>query len=249
MVKLFVIPGHGAGDPGAGGYGYTEAERVRALATAIKRWGGDNVMLADFSRNYYADGGINRLTIPKDYKIVELHMDAASASARGGHVIIQAGTGGPDVYDKALGSLMLKYFPGRANLIVERNDLANPARAAAKGYNYRLVENGFITNAGDLDTFNRNIDAIAKGYLSAFGIPIVEEIDVEEIKKILNSIKSLVGDTKDYSGRGKDGATIFYRIPWMAAKQEAMQKDITAIKGKLNTMDKKLDTIVASLKK
>lgn len=171
MVKLFVIPGHGAGDSGATGNGYTEAERVRALATKIKQYGGDNVMLADFNRNYYADGGINSLNISKDYKIVELHMDAASASAKGGHVIIQAGIGGADEWDRALASLMVKYFPGRASTIVERSDLANPARAAARGYNYRLVENGFITNKGDVDTFNKNIDAIAKGYLRAFGIP------------------------------------------------------------------------------
>ena len=31
-MKLFLIAGHGEGDPGAEGGGYTEAERVRALA-------------------------------------------------------------------------------------------------------------------------------------------------------------------------------------------------------------------------
>lgn len=170
-AKLFVIPGHGAGDSGACGNGYQEQERVRALATKIKQYGGDNVMLADFSRNYYKDAGINRLTISKDYKIVELHMDcASSSSARGGHVIIQAGIGGADEYDRNLAALMQKWFPGRSSLIVERNDLANPARAAARGYNYRLVENGFISNPGDVATFNAHIDEIARGYCEAFGI-------------------------------------------------------------------------------
>lgn len=170
MTKLFVIPGHGAGDSGACGNGYQEQERVRALATAIKKYGGDSVMLADFSRNYYADGGINRLTISKDYKIVELHMDSAQASAKGGHVIIQAGIGGADEWDRKLADLMLKWFPGRSSRIVERDDLANPARAAARGYNYRLVENGFISNAGDVKTFNSHLDEIAKGYCECFGI-------------------------------------------------------------------------------
>ena len=32
MVKLYVIAGHGAGDSGAVGNGYQEAERVRVLA-------------------------------------------------------------------------------------------------------------------------------------------------------------------------------------------------------------------------
>lgn len=35
MTKLFIIAGHGAGDSGAVGNGYTEAERVRALASRI----------------------------------------------------------------------------------------------------------------------------------------------------------------------------------------------------------------------
>lgn len=247
MVKLFVIPGHGAGDSGACGNGYQEAERVRALATAIKKWGGDNVMLADFSRNYYADAGINRLSLPKGYVIVELHMDAGPASARGGHVIIQAGVGGADKYDKALAALMVSMFPGRASAIVERNDLANPARAAARGFNYRLVENGFITNSGDVKTFNSRIDDLAKGYLRAFDIPVQEEIDVDAIKKMFEELKKTINDTKDYSGRGKDGSTIFQRIPWMAAKQEQMMKSIDELNEKVDAIDVKLEDIIEIL--
>lgn len=33
MAKLFIICGHGAGDPGCCAGGYTEAERVRASAS------------------------------------------------------------------------------------------------------------------------------------------------------------------------------------------------------------------------
>lgn len=170
MVKLFVIAGHGAGDSGACGNGFEEAERVRALASKIKQYGGDNVILADFNRNYYADNGISSLQLPKDTVIVELHMDSATPSAKGGHVIIQAGIGGADKYDKNLAELMKKIFPGRSSVIVERNDLANPKRAANRGFNYRLVENGFITNSGDVSTFNSKLDEIAKGYCEAFGI-------------------------------------------------------------------------------
>ena len=170
MTKLFVIAGHGAGDSGACGNGYEEAERVRALAQRIKDFGGDNVILGDFSRNYYADGGINYLGISTDIPIVELHMDSASASARGGHVIIQAGIGGADDWDRNLESLITRIFPGRANTLVERDDLANPWRAYQNGYNYRLVENGFISNYDDVQTFNSRLDELAKGYLQAFGI-------------------------------------------------------------------------------
>ena len=56
-MHLFIIAGHGAGDPGATGNGYTEAERVRALAARIGALGGSNVTIADTSRNWYADKG------------------------------------------------------------------------------------------------------------------------------------------------------------------------------------------------
>ena len=181
-MKLFVIPGHGAGDPGACGNGYSEAERVRKLATKIKEHGGSYVTLADFDRDYYADNGISRLTLSKDTQIVELHMDSGPSGAKGGHVIIQAGIGGADQYDKNLARAVSKIFPGRANTIVERDDLANPARAAAKGYGYRLVENGFISNAGDVETFNEKIDELAKAYLSAFGITGTKRPDAVDYK-------------------------------------------------------------------
>lgn len=168
-MRLFIIPGHGAGDPGACGHGYQEAERVRALAKRIKQLGGDKVELADFNRNYYADGGINTMKVTKDTCVLELHMDSGPSSARGGHVIIKAGFA-PDSYDKAIEKAIKKIFPGRSITMSKRDDLANPNRAAARGINYRLVENGFISNASDVAIFNSHIDELAKAYLSAFGI-------------------------------------------------------------------------------
>lgn len=169
MAHLFVIAGHGAGDPGTCANGFSEAERVRALATRIKALGGDRVTLGDFNRDYYADNGISSLDIPADWQITELHMDSAAAGAKGGHVIIKAGFD-PDQYDNALASFIGGILPGRANLIVGRDNLANPDRAAARGYSYRLVEVGFITNIGDLTIFNDQMDDIARGILEVFEI-------------------------------------------------------------------------------
>lgn len=169
-MHLYVICGHCAGDPGACGNGYSEAERVRALGARIAELGGPSVTLLDTSRNWYADKGIRSLSIPSGDALVELHMDSAGPGARGAHVIIAGGVGGPDRYDRALADRLCAIFPGRANRIVERTDLANPNRAKARGINYRLVENGFITDAGDVETFNSRLDEIAGAYLEAFGI-------------------------------------------------------------------------------
>ena len=168
MAKLFVICGHGSGDPGADGGGYTEAERVRALGARIKALGGSEVELGDTSRNWYRDGGINRLETSAP--VVELHMDASGVpGAHGAHVIIKRGFS-PDAYDKALAAKLSAMMPGRAETIVGRSDLANPNRAARRGINYRLVENGFIDSDVDLAYFNSHVDDIARVYLEVFGI-------------------------------------------------------------------------------
>lgn len=168
MAKLFIICGHGAGDPGCCAGGYTEAERVRALGKRIKELGGSEVELGDMSRNWYADGGINRLNTGAP--VVELHMDASGiATAHGAHVIIKSGFE-PDDYDKALADKLSAFMPGRAEKIVHHSELANVNRAAARGINYRLCENGFIDNDGDREKFNSNIDELARIYLECFGI-------------------------------------------------------------------------------
>lgn len=170
-MKLYVIAGHGAGDPGAVGFGYNEAECVRRLAKKIKELGGDDVVLGDLNKNYYASNEISKLTIPKNYQLLELHMDSASSTAKGGHVIIQSSFNA-DAYDKALASNISKIFPGRANTIVKRSDLANPNRAKAKGYPYRLLEVCFITNQNDLNYFNNHLDEVASAILKSFNISV-----------------------------------------------------------------------------
>lgn len=211
-MKLYVICGHGAGDPGACGNGFQEAERVRSLGAKIKALGGDNVILGDVNRNFYVDNGISKLDTPKDYQIIELHMDSASATARGAHVIIYAQTSA-DMYDTALATFLSRLFPGRSQTIVGRDDLANPARAYASGYGYRLVEIGFISNADDLAIFNAKQDDIAKGILGCFGLgeqgtPVPKPQPTPETPEPSKSIDVLAQEIINGAwGNGNDRAT------------------------------------------
>lgn len=167
-MALYVIAGHGAGDSGATGNGYTEAERVRVLAKRMGELGGSDVVVLDTSRNWFADRGILGLDLPPASQIVELHMDSGPRGARGGHVIVKPGKQ-PDGHDMALAALLSGMFPGRAESI-RGQSLANATRAAQKGYGYRLLECGFITDATDVGTFNSHIDQLALGIMGAFGI-------------------------------------------------------------------------------
>ncbi len=172
--KLYIISGHGAGDSGAVGNGYQEAERVRALATKIKEYGSDNVILADFNINSYKSNIIGKGLVPKDSLILELHLDSSTnKSAKGGHVIINADFKA-DKYDERLATMISTMFPGRSQIIVGRTDLANVNRAAECGYNYRLMECCFISNADDIKKFNASLDLIAKEILKCFDIAVIE---------------------------------------------------------------------------
>lgn len=168
-MLLYIIAGHGAGDSGAVGNGYREADQVRKLADRIKALGGSSVQVHPKTRNAYAEDDLRDYAIPKGAQVVELHMDSGPASARGAHVIID-GSLTADRYDTALANALAAFFPGRASKIVRRDDLKNVNQAANRGISYRLVENGFISNKADADKFNRQIDDLARIYLNAFGI-------------------------------------------------------------------------------
>lgn len=173
MARLALIGGHGAGDPGACAAGQTEAERVRRLNRRIKALAADpgDVTVLDESRNWYADGGINSLTLPRGTCLAETHRDSSgSPSSRGAHVVYKAGYA-PDQYDQALARSLSAILPGRSDILVGRSDLANVNRAARRGINYRLVECGFISSPEDRKVFDSRLDDIARAFLAAFGVP------------------------------------------------------------------------------
>ena len=237
-MRLWVCCGHGAGDSGAVGHGFTEAERVRALGSRIKELGGDGVVLMDQRRNWYADHGFDSVSIPQGDAVVELHMDSGAAGARGGHVIYKAGFA-PDAYDRALADAISGIFPGRAQTLVGRTDLRNCNVCASRGINYRLVEHGFISDAGDVATFNAKIDEIARAYLTIFGIshevPEVPKEDTDmtdEQAEMLRKVYDQTFSTFDPSGRDVE-MNDHDHIKWMAAKQAEMAEKLDAIIAKL----------------
>lgn len=229
-MRLWVCCGHGDGDSGAVGGGYTEAERVRALGARIAELGGDSVVLMDTARNWYASRGFDTVSIPAGDAVVELHMDSSSATARGAHVIYKAGFV-PDSYDTALAGFVSGLFPGRAVTLSPRADLRNCNVCARRGINYRLVENGFISNAGDRAIFNANLDNLARGYLDAFGIkPVDEEANdmTDEQSKKLDAIYNFVTRTDDPTGR-VENMDIYTHLKYVAQAVQASAQRIAEL--------------------
>lgn len=171
--NLLVIPGHGAGDSGACGGGYKESDLARELATACKAWGGARVKRTAYSRNYYADNGVSRMKTkykPSEWIVCELHLDCANGKAKGGHAI----QGKSTATGKALGKAISGLLPGRADNHVINTALRNPRVGAQLGYDYTLLECGFIDNSHDREYVLEHMDEIAKAILKACGIPVLK---------------------------------------------------------------------------
>lgn len=260
-MRLYVIAGHGQGDPGCTAHGYQEAERVRALAAKLVEYGGSEVGLYPTGKDLYQQGGPVNLGVGLSTPCIELHMDGVDdQSAHGGHVIIDDSLS-PDKQDKALAEYISGMFPGRAETIVKRNNLLNVNVAANVGQNYRLLEVCFISNWDDLDKFNNNIDEVARGILACFGIETEEDMSIanEQLSRTddagglgpdsgvdmygrVVAIDGYAGKaaeqltrTDDPTGRGQQ-ANMYDRLAWMAAKQEKMMERQEEIDGKLDRL-------------
>lgn len=168
MKDILLIYGHGGNDPGASANGLNERDFYRStLDPYLQKWAKlskRNVVF--YSGNAYQTKYLNTID-PAKYEVLELHLDAASAAATGGHVIIH-GDYQPDDQDKRLADLIKRIFGCRGGKCFDgRRDLQNPNIARARGINYRLIELCFVTNPNDVAKLKANLDRVAKGVVEA----------------------------------------------------------------------------------
>ncbi|MDW4153319.1 N-acetylmuramoyl-L-alanine amidase [Staphylococcus saprophyticus] len=190
--KILIVSGHGYNDPGAENKEMKLNERDfirKYIAPNVQKYlkqAGHTVDLYGGSKqdqNLYTDTAYGeRIGNHKDYGmywvhkqkydiVVELHLDAAGASASGGHVII-SNQWPADKVDKDINNC-LKATVGTIRGIDPRNDLLNANVAGRLGTNYRLVEMGFITNKKDMNYLKKNYDKFSKELAGAInGKPI-----------------------------------------------------------------------------
>ncbi|MCW0953236.1 N-acetylmuramoyl-L-alanine amidase [Weissella ceti] len=194
MAKYLVVMGHGAGDPGAMGNGTTERDWTRGkLHPAMKKYAGklkkNTIEFYDTKRDMFQDtvAGYGAYSVSSAYKsITEFHLDAASASATGGHVIISSAFNA-DEDDLDIANVVKKYagwWGGVSSTrgINKRNNLANLNVLANRGISYRLVELGFITNSKDVSTLTKRVDELAKNLVEAITGEKIAEAPKPEYK-------------------------------------------------------------------
>lgn len=195
MAKHLIVYGHGGVDPGAIGNGTNERDFNRKiLHPYIKKWADKSKHTFVFydvsgSKNLFADTangwGLYGMTSKTYASVTEIHEDAATSSATGGHAIVNSSFLA-DKFDLSLATIIKKIVGWWGSVknskgISYRNNLLNCNVAANRGINYRLMELGFITNSSDMSKIRKNLDAYAKG--------IVEGITGENLGSVPSAPK------------------------------------------------------------
>lgn len=182
-MKILLIAGHGAGDPGASGkldnVTYREADETRNLVGLLSAWltrRGVEVTVYDTNRNAYQDLKNKKLTLPTVNYVLEVHFNAITQSAgdgktKGAECYVttkESGTGVEEAICRNLAGT------GLTNRGVKRKNFAVISAAKQAGMSSALLETCFIDDPDDLrlyiskrETFAR---AIADGICEGFGI-------------------------------------------------------------------------------
>lgn len=186
-MRILLIAGHGAGDPGAVGCGYQEATETRKMATAVKpllESYGANVTMYDQNKNAYSVlcyGGSLPLS-GVDY-VIEFHLNAGVGDTGGNgvttgtEILVDQSEAGTTVEQEILSRICALGFKNRG--VKRRNDLLVQNTVTNYGISHALIETCFIDDADDMKLyvakFNQIAQAIADGVAVGFGL--VEDTD------------------------------------------------------------------------
>ncbi|XWX29889.1 endolysin [Staphylococcus phage PG-2021_15] len=241
MTKIMLVAGHGGNDPGAVGNGTNERDFIRNnivdnVAKYLKQ-AGHTVAIYGKKQNMYDDTAYGqRVGNTKDYGlywvksqgykvVVEFHLDAASASASGGHVIIPSAYPA-DSIDNGI-QKALKDTVGVIRGVTKRSDLLHCNVAGQININYRLVELGFITNSGDMNYIKKNLQSFTKKIAEGIhGKSIGSSTSKSTPKKTTSKPKST---TKKTSSKLKVGQKAPKTLAHKSSKQFIAKADSAGI--------------------
>lgn len=176
-MKILLIAGHGAGDCGAVGCGYKEADLTREVVKLVKpkleKYA--TVAIADTSYNWFN----NKASLPLsgvDY-VLEVHFNACvndqtgNGKTTGTEIFVTASESGIGVEENIVKNISAL---GLKNRGVKRNNWSVINYCKSKGISSALLEVCFIDDADDMKIYttkkNEVADAITKGIVDGFGL-------------------------------------------------------------------------------
>ncbi len=175
-MKILLIAGHGAGDPGAvathGNKTYKEADETRALAKLVnaelKGYDGVTVVIYPSTRSAYKDvqsGEFVKHAGLKDCDyVLELHLnafkkDAKNGKTKGVECYVTTKEIATTVEDKICGNISALGFTNRS---VKRKNFDVISKVKAAGVSSALLEVCFIDDPDDWDLYLKKQKQIAK---------------------------------------------------------------------------------------
>lgn len=172
-LKILLIAGHGAGDPGAcSNYGI-EANETRRVVNMLKsQFGVYNNAIVDvypIGRNAYEDvkNGTVQVNFANYDYVLEIHFNSAgNVSANGVEVWVTPSESGITVEQLIVNKIASLGYLNRG---VKREDFAVIRSAKNKGVSSALVEVCFISNQSDMDKYNKNFDYVCKAIVDGVG--------------------------------------------------------------------------------
>lgn len=176
-LKILLIAGHGAGDPGACSPYGIESDQTRRVLSGLKTrliCFDCKVDVYPTNRDAYQDIKSGNLAVNfsnYDY-VFEIHFNsAANVSANGVEIFVTYAESGITVEEEVLKNLVSL---GLSNRGVKREDFCVIRTAKSRGASAALVETCFISNSSDMNKynskFNQVCDAMANGIASGFGL-------------------------------------------------------------------------------
>lgn len=174
-MKILLIAGHGAGQPGAVGNGYKEVDLTREVVSILKPKL-DSYAAVDIyptSNNAYQDVEKGRPAVNfanYDY-VLEIHFNSSGdGSANGTEIYITSKEAKYDVEQNIVNSLA-KFYKNRG---VKRTDFLVISEAKRRGVSSALLEVCFISSASDVNTYvtkkDEVVQSIADGIIGGFGL-------------------------------------------------------------------------------
>lgn len=180
--KLFLIAGHGEGDPGACSIWGQEANYTRELAKLVKTAIGSrmSVTLYDTNKNCYAQSKKGNGPAYSDYDMtVEIHFNAKAKADPNGDGRF-TGVGGyihPNNAGRSIARAIVDRVVAlgfREWLLDTSTGLLNLNRAQGQGAKYFLLETAFIDDGDDMKFYTARKEifaqAIAQGILDGLGV-------------------------------------------------------------------------------
>lgn len=171
-MKILLISGHGANDPGASGNGHKEADLTRELVNLIapKLREYATVDVYNQSRNAYADCTNGTFNIGTYDYVLEVHFNAFNGKAYGTEIYVTSRETATTVEEKIMDK-MGKFFTVRG---VKVTDFLVINTVKSKGISSALIETCFIDNATDMKVYEGSkkqiAEAIVNGIAEGFGL-------------------------------------------------------------------------------